>query len=914
MRNSYKYLIAKNDSNEHKWLPLWVHCSDTYHVMRYLLNHWLKDGVLYAVTDKIPSDQIKKIALFLAIFHDYGKTSITFQAKIADGTEELHTMLNQVGLNTPSVNDAVLRNGKEMPHGIAGEILLLIKKCPPSLAAIIGAHHGRPWDNGPVIAREIEEILEEDEEDIYRNFNYGLRLWGGKERKKEWIKAQEDFYEWALNEIGLHDVYNLPQISDTVAVILAGLVVMADWLASNEVYFPLITYDQHVPQNMEDRADNAWNHIKLPPIWRPAYNKDFRVLSKKRFGFYPNDIQAKMIEAVLNSEQPGLFILEAPMGVGKTEAALLAAEEFSESRAAGMMFALPTQATANGIFSRIIEWGEGQTEHNSLSIRLAHGMSAMNEEYTTLIDSGKHVECLVDDYENNRLIVHDFFQGSKQALLADFVVGTIDQVLMASLKQKHFMLRHLGLCGKVVIVDECHAYDAYMNEYLERTLQWFGAYHTPVIMLSATLPYDRRAQFVDAYLGFPKGDKDVSWRKSMGYPLLTWTDGREVHQNEIPYYGLNKDVKIEKIGSADMVSEQLPIIVKILSESLSDGGCAAVVVNTVKRAQELTYAIKKALPEKHVILLHSRFIPEDRNEYEKELLACTGKKSTRKDRDGLIVIGTQVIEQSLDFDVDLMITDLCPMDLLLQRIGRLHRHPVHDNMRPDSLKRAKCYVLGTGQNLEKGSKTVYGSYILMRTNSFLPEKISLPKDIAVLVQNVYDDASQMREEPEGYFEARDENKHKKAIAIKDADAFRLIQPGKEKTINRFLEASVLADEDQAKAQVRNGNVSVEFIVLFLTNKALTRAPWRYNDSFDFSVCPSSADCRAISNQRVSFPGWVSDAISIKEMTMPKEWEKSVWLRGKHLLILEDKGKTEVGDLIIEYDRCFGLKIERRNKV
>ena len=913
MGDCYKYLIAKNDSNEHKWLPLWVHCSDTYHVMTNLLNYWFIDGALYAVTESIPSDQVKKIALFLAVFHDYGKSSITFQAKIAAGSEELLTLLDQVGLNTPSVNDAELRNGKEMPHGVAGEILLLLKRCPTSLAAIIGAHHGRPWHNGPVIAQEIEDILEEDEEDIYRNFNYGLRLWGGKARKKEWIKAQDDFYKWALDEIGLDTVRNLPQISDSAAVILAGLVIMADWLASNEEYFPLITYDQATPQNMKDRADYAWNHIRIPPVWRPAYNKDFRALSKERFGFVPNESQEKMIEAVINSEEPGLFILEAPMGVGKTEAALLAAEEFSENRVAGMMFALPTQATANGIFSRILKWGEEQAEHNSLSIRLAHGMAAMNEEYTNLIDSGKHAECLVDDYENNSLIVHDFFQGSKQALLADFVVGTIDQVLLASLKQKHFMLRHLGLCGKVVIIDECHAYDAYMNEYLERTLQWLGAYRTPVIMLSATLPYDRRAQFVDAYLGVKKRNEEADWRKSMGYPLLTWTDEKGVHQNEIPYYGINKNVEIKKIGSADKMPEQLPMIVNILSESLSGGGCAAVIVNTVRRAQELTHAIKKSLPEKHVILLHSRFIPEDRIEYENELLKYAGKGSTRTDRDGLIVIGTQVIEQSLDFDVDLMITDLCPMDLLLQRIGRLHRHSVHDNMRPDSLKRAKCYVLGTGHNLEKGSKAVYGSYLLMRTNSFLPEDISLPKDIAVLVQNVYDEAHQMSEEPEGYYEAREDNNNKKAIAIKNADAFRLIQPGKEKTINRFLEASVLADEDQARAQVRNGNASVEVIVLFSTDEVLTRAPWRYDDSFDPSVCPPSDFCRAISNQKVSLPGWVSDVISIKELVMPTEWEKSVWLRGKHLLILNEKGKAEVGKLIIKYDHYYGLGIERNKE-
>ncbi len=912
MDNRFRYLIAKNDFRESKWLPLWVHSADTCSTMQYLLTHWLTDGALHAVTKNIEPDQIKRIALFLAIFHDFGKSSLTFQAKIAEGSDELHKLHDDVGLCTPSADDLDLRNSKEMPHGIAGEILLLIKGCPASIAAVVGAHHGRPWENGPKTADEIEDVIEEDEDDIFRNFSYGLCLWGNRIKRNKWIKAQDGFYKWALCEAGLEGVQNLPEIGDAEAVILSGLVVMADWLASNETYFPLISYEQNAPQDMKERAEAAKKKIQLPPAWRPAINRDYRALSKKRFGFFPNEIQAETIESVINSTDPGLFILEAPMGAGKTEAALLAAEEFSEDRAAGMLFALPTQATANGIFSRIMEWGKGQTRNNTLSIRLAHGMAALNEEYTSLIDSGKHAECTVDDYEDNRLVVHDFFQGSKQALLADFVVSTVDQVLLASLKQKHFMLRHLGLCGKVVIIDECHAYDSYMNEYLERTLQWLGAYRTPVIMLSATLPYERRAAFVDAYMGYPKVLKNETWRNATGYPLITWTDGRDVCQKELKYTELKREVDIIKLESSNNIPELLSQIIGILSDNLMEGGCAAVVVNTVKRAQELAEAVETALPEKDVILLHSRFLSEDRIEYEKELLVRAGKKSSRSDRDGLIVIGTQVIEQSLDFDVDLMITDLCPMDLLLQRIGRLHRHAAHDSMRPDRLKKAKCYVMGAGDSMEEGSKFVYGEYLLMRTNSFLPDKISLPTDIAPLVQKVYDDTCEMEEEPEGYTAAKDEHKRKRIKDCKDADAFRITMPGKEKTINRFLAATALADEEQAKAQVRNGNTSVEVIILYSTKDGLTRMPWRYKDNLDFSICPSLSLARSISNQRIRFPAWTKGIVPFDEWAMPPEWEKTVWLKGQHLLILDENGKAEAGDLIIQYEHKYGLSVERRN--
>lgn len=914
MGESFRYLIAKNDSAKREWLPLWVHCVDTYHIMQYLLIHWMTGGALHAITNINEPEAIRKSALFLAMLHDYGKASLTFQSKIAEGVEDFQRIYNKAGLTLPSPKDPELRNGKEMPHGIAGEIMLRIKGCPATLAAVVGAHHGKPWEKGPDVADEIEEILEEGEEELYRNFRYGLRLWGGKARRREWINAQDAFFKWALDELGIDNVCNLNAIGDTEAVVLTGLVVMADWLASNENYFPLIGYEQDAPLNMKERALHAIKRISLPPTWQPSINKNYVELSKKRFGFCPNTIQASMVEAVINSVEPGLFILEAPMGIGKTEAALLSAETFPENRVAGLLFALPTQATANGIFPRIIEWGKGQDRQNVLSIRLAHGLAAMNAEYANLMDTGNHAECTVDDYEENRLIVHEFFQGSKQALLADFVVGTVDQVLLASLKQKHFMLRHLGLCGKVVIIDECHAYDAYMNEYLERTLQWLGAYRTPVIMLSATLPYERRSALIDAYMGYPKGHLDEAWRKSLGYPLLTWTDGKLVNQKELNYSGLIRSVEIEKTECSDTGPEELSIIIDLLRTNLKEGGCAAIIVNTVKRAQLFADQVRRELSDKKVLLLHSRFISEDRLDLEKELLSHLGKNSEKKDRDGFVAIGTQVIEQSLDYDVDLLITDLCPMDLLLQRIGRLHRHPKHDAMRPDILKAPKCYVMGTSDKLEKGSVAVYGRYLLMRTRGFLPEKVSLPVDIAKLVQSVYDNTCSMATVPAGYEEAKKEYEDNRILARRNADAFRLIPPGKEDTINRFLEASTLADEEQAKAQVRSGDTCLEVIALFEKEDSLTRAPWRYDDCFETVRCPAPSEGKAIANQRLRFPSWVTELLVDQDIAMPPEWENSVWLRKQRLLILDQNGDATKGDLIIHYDHNNGLTVERRKPV
>lgn len=235
-----------------------------------------------------------------------------------------------------------------------------------------------------------------------------------------------------------------------------------------------------------ERVQEAWKRLSLPQPWTPGTYymgvHDFQ----ERFGFTWNVVQQYMIQAIEESAAPGIFILEAPMGAGKTEAALAGAELLSSCLGqGGIFFGMPTQATANGIFPRLKQWSQRQSEWAQHGIRLAHGMAEMNEDYQSIF----HGHAMQNEDETaSGLIVHPWFEGRKQALLSEFVIGTVDQLLMAALKQKHVMLRHLGLASKVIIVDECHAYDAYMNRYLDRALSWLGAYRVPVVLLSATLP------------------------------------------------------------------------------------------------------------------------------------------------------------------------------------------------------------------------------------------------------------------------------------------------------------------------------------------------------------------------------------------------------------------------------------------
>ncbi len=264
-----------------------------------------------------------------------------------------------------------------------------------------------------------------------------------------------------------------------------------------------------------------------------------------------------------------------------------------------------------------------------------------------------------------------------------------------------------------------------MNCYLDRALEWLGWYKAPVILLSATLPARRRAELVEAYQQ-KKAAPDGPWKTSCGYPLLTWTDGAEVKQTAIPPDAPGKTVQL-----TTLTEPELPAL---LRRKLAEGGCAGVIVNTVKKAQKIAQLLRESLPDKEVQLFHAQFLMPDRAARENQLMARIGKGSTgapeRPDRGGHAGDGAVA-----GIDLDVLVTELCPMDLLLQRIGRLHRHR---RSRPAPLQQACCAVLDTGEDaFDAGSEAVYGQWLLWRTRKFLPRSIRLPEEISPLVQQVY---------------------------------------------------------------------------------------------------------------------------------------------------------------------------------
>ncbi len=784
------------------WLPLAMHMEDSAYIAKLLWKFWVPSGVKEVILANLNYGvDTERLLIFLAAVHDIGKATPVFQSKTSDpryARSDLDEMINdrllQCGFQIQ--RHELFPEPSKTPHALATQLILEKAGCHRNIAVILGSHHGKPPDSYTLNMCSIN--------------TFGENFFLGKSGKPVWEDVQKELIEYALEISGFSDINNIPIPNDTAQVLLSALVIMSDWIASNENYFPYFGFDEKATVRFPiNRACDAWEQMKLTAIWEPIFRDDILNLFEKRFSFSPNAMQKTLAEIVNGVIKPGIVVIETPMGSGKTEAALYAAEIYAaKTGRSGLFFALPTQATSDGIFPRFHKWIERLDDHENHTIRLAHGKAQFNEEYQALkrFDGSSNIE----DEENCGAVINEWFEGTKKSILADFVVGTIDQVLMAGLKQKHVMLRHLGLANKVVIIDECHAYDAYMSRYLEIVIKWLGAYRVPVILLSATLPAERREMVIGAYFNkkyslkpsrdplnnrtIEKSEKP-SWIDSRAYPLITYSDGEVIKQEFIEKETASREIHMEFLDDKNILGK--------LEELLVEGGCVGIIVNTVRRAQEISASVKNKFGSEAVRLIHSRFLAPDRIKNERILMEELGKNGIENRPAKRIVIGTQVLEQSLDIDFDLLITDICPMDLLLQRIGRLHRH---QRSRPYKLSYAQCYITGAyDEGFEKGSVSVYGEYFLMRTKALIPQKLTLPQDIPTMVQYAYDNLLNIIPKPKNYEEAKEKWEFLQRDKETRAKNFRIGQPYgyADSNIVDWLSSGIGGSEKKGEATVRD---------------------------------------------------------------------------------------------------------------
>lgn len=535
---------------------------------------------------------------------------------------------------------------------------------------------------------------------------------------------------------------------------LAGLAVLADWLGSDQSVFSYVTKSMSLT--------DYWQKFALPrarhQVERLGFNRPRQATAftgvKSFFGFAPTPLQS-WAERVDISESPQLFILEDVTGAGKTEAAVaLAHRLLSQGCAEGVYFGLPTMATSNAMYARIAgyyqQWyREGETP----SLVLAHGAQRLHDAFQASVIPGqpKDLDYRPEERSASAVCNQWFADSRKRALLADVGVGTIDQVLMGVLPFRHQSLRLVGMANKVLIVDEIHACDDYMLTLLCAVLELHAQQGGRAILLTATLPMEMREKLVRAWRR-GLGQKSSELTFDVAFPLASVANAKALHEARLATRpSVARELAIDHISDKSHAAD-------LMLAAAKGGQCGCWIRNTVDDAIEAYEWLREQVDDpERVLLFHSRFTMADRQRIESQALEWFGKESGASERAGRILIGTQVLEQSLDICMDIMVSDLAPIDLLIQRAGRLHRHRrdasgnlLADSDGPDRRPPPVLRVLAPSFTTTPdrdwircflpGTAAVYGSHgqLWLTLRTLLEERsICMPERARWLIESVY---------------------------------------------------------------------------------------------------------------------------------------------------------------------------------
>ncbi|WP_328707707.1 CRISPR-associated helicase Cas3' [Streptomyces mesophilus] len=780
----------------------------------------------------------------------------------------------------------------------------------------------------------------------------------------KWRQVQEAVLDEFTREVGfasLHEVEPAQVPTRALQLQLSGLVVMADWIASDERYF--VGVDDLASVSLDasrKRAGAAWEALGMQGGWR-SLGVPGPEAFQDRFGCAPRPSQAMAIDVARQLGAPGLMVIEAPMGEGKTEAALAAAEVLAARFGAdGVFVGMPTQATSDPMFTRVRRWVETIESRLALRVMLLHGKRAFNQEWKAMRDGAQAQadqpfrgvdEFGLDDDPygveadpacsgSERQALSEWFLGPKRGLLAPFVVGTVDQLLYAATRTRHVMLRMAGLAGKVVVLDEVHACDVYMSQFLQEALRWLGQARVPVVLLSATLAPAQRQTLFEAYLAgaASREELDVKVPAPPGYPSVTaawispagetrfhsqatdsWRADLEVVVRTVPEAVPGAGASRAKRERAQAQAEAS--VGDLLASELADGGTALVIRNSVARAQSLYAELRGRFGPHEVRLLHARFTVAHRAELTEESLRLLGPHTPRQPGARLILVATQLAEQSFDVDADLLITDLAPVDLLLQRIGRVHRHQT--TRRPHRLRTPQVFVTGfqprasREPSLAYASEKIYGRHLLLRTAALLPKEgaaWSVPGDVPHLVAQAYENDTSLLPEawrPAGTTAMREQETQNRARA-EHARQFLLTARGERELPTlaglHYGGMSAASDENSLRAAVRDGDESIEVALVLKDGpdagyRTLSGRPLGANGDVALEVLDD------VLGSVVRLPPHLTQAAAALK-PLPG-WYGHPWLRGTAALVLDSSGRTALGDVEVSYDVEFGLRTMRR---
>ena len=653
------------------WHPLVFHSLDVAAVGAAVLTSDICLTTRMGDLLGLPRDAAVSLLCRLLGLHDIGKFAKLFQKKVPDRYPDCF-----------ADDPAALPDGYD--HGAGG--LYLFDACPDALGLPVESHF-RAWR--PLVSAVMGHHGAPPEPAVSDSLATVRREFGGAG-----IEAARTFAGQIRDLLPLPEC--LPALDRRLvkpaSYAVAGMAVLADWIGSNQDWFPYREPSSDLGAYWElarDLAEQAVAEAGVLPAASTRMALDYDTLLGGG-AVRPSPMQEWALTVPL-PPGPTLFVIEDQTGSGKTEAALMLAHRLLfAKRADGIYFALPTMATANAMFDRLAAACRHLFSPEAQpSVALAHGARDLHPSFrSATIRGGRRERGYTDlvggegeaDTTASTACAEWIADDRRRTFLADAGAGTVDQALLSVLPSRHQSLRLLGLMRRVLILDEVHAYDAYMQRELETLLEFQAGLNGAAILLSATLPDVVRHRLTDAFSKGAGRTVRIAPR-SAGYPLASMctSSGRTSTPLSVRE-GLARTVPVRFLRSQDEALGEVEL-------AAGAGRAVLYVCNTVDDALEAHAALRRRglAPA----IFHARFVLADRLRIERQVVRRFGRGSEGGGRRGSVLVATQVVEQSLDLDFDVMVTDLAPIDLLIQRAGRLWRHE-----RDDRRGRLELIVVG----------------------------------------------------------------------------------------------------------------------------------------------------------------------------------------------------------------------------
>ena len=694
---------------EGKFLTVSGHLRDTGELAALLWDRWMSPAMKAGIAGDIPLQDARHWYILSSALHDIGKlTPLFYEGKSGRVASAMRQRMEDGGYSLSDLVPGTTRH--EIAAGaIVGRMLRELGWSPEDIESYVlpmMSHHGfTPSKKDALLLHEVSapsnKRFGQGGGATYQRLGWGLETWSS---------AQRSAWDEIVSEFGAPRPVRASAVSQSR---LIAAITIADWAASRDDH--LLT---GAAERIPGRIERSWESLRLTGHWNPSHEESDLALFHSRFGdeSVPRDTQVVAASAARQAPQGGsITIIESPPGEGKTRAALVSAEiQAAAQGRCGMTFALPTRMTTDSMWSTVEKWARTLDVPGGASVFLGHSNADLNADYQSL---NGH------DGDLRRV---DLFS-RQMGLFSSFSVETVDQLLPSAKRNAYTHLRNFALSDKVVIVDEVHSYSDFTSEFLYAMLRNLGAQGVPVILLSATLSPETRGRLLSSYAR----ESEIPIPKRISYPSITsWDATHGVVSRDVVAEASEKHLSVTVVED----SPSRPIrLAEELRSILRDGGCVAVVRSTVSRAQSTYEELSKEFPG-DVVLLHSRLTARDRSAREKVIVDALKEGGDRPRR--MIVVATQVIEQSLDIDFDIIFSDPAPYDQIIQRSGRDHRHS--GNRRPPALAHPRVVIL---KDLT-AHHGVYPDYLIYASLSVLEGKaisgVSVPRDIASDIRRVYD--------------------------------------------------------------------------------------------------------------------------------------------------------------------------------